>query len=135
MGRDSVPALLAVAQGPASGLRQTAVRALGEIGHASAKVLACLRTCLGDTDLYVRARAAYALGALRSSDVESVLALRTALEDTDKIVRDGAIHALGEIGPPAQMALAALRSLRARDASAADRIDNAIDMIIGASRR
>jgi HEAT repeat protein len=95
IGSDSVPSLVEVLKNPDPDIRWKAAVALGEIGdHRGISPLVDL---LGDSDRFVRSRAAYALVHIGPPAVPS---LTEALNHPDASVRLGAVGALGKIGDP-----------------------------------
>ena len=70
---------------------------------------------LSDADPKARREAAAKLGNVRASDPAAVAALCEALRDSDAVVRREAIVALSKLGPAAQGALPALKTLQRGD--------------------
>ncbi len=95
IGSDSVPSLVAVLKNPDPDIRWKAAVALGEIGDH--RGISPLVELLGDSDRFVRSRAAYALVHIGPPAVPS---LTDALDHPDASFRLGVVGALGKIGDP-----------------------------------
>ncbi|MFI5205571.1 MAG: HEAT repeat domain-containing protein, partial [Candidatus Paceibacterales bacterium] len=88
-----------------SGVRGSAVLALGHFEHTSKKVIPVLVELLKNHDPRLRSDAAFVLAEMGSAAKEALPALIECIKDKDLNVRFGVANALGNIGRPAEAAV------------------------------
>ncbi|AVV46573.1 hypothetical protein C6376_39650 [Streptomyces sp. P3] len=110
-----VDALGAAVRHEQQGVTQSALKALGAFGPASAEVLDTIRWLTTATDAHVRPAAVAALWAVGEDLTEVMPLLLGLLDDPITFRISDAAELLGEIGPPASVALPRLRGLLAHD--------------------
>jgi len=108
MGLEAVPALIAALKDSDRKVRESAAKALGDIGPAAKEAVPALIAALKDGDRFVQSLAAKVLGEIGPAAKEAVLALIDAQKDSDRKVRESAAEALEDIGPAAKEAVPAL---------------------------
>jgi HEAT repeat protein len=108
IGKPAVPALTEALRDRDADARKNAARTLARLGSDAVPAVPALSKALKDHEVSVRASAAYALGEIGPAAREAAPALARALRDSAKSVRNEAALALGQIGPEATKPLGAL---------------------------
>ncbi len=105
LGKDAVPELVPLLDGPDTGTRYYTVWALGQAGPAASEALPAVVKALKDADGEVRRKAVFALGRIKPEAAVGIPPLVAAFQDDDVDVRATAVEALAGYGKAAVPAL------------------------------